>query len=257
MDLELGDGSYDVAAAQTALRLCAQAIYVVVNIYFSSQHAVFYCARFSSRPTELYHQCLLHWLRYAYAARHMGLALGAVDGDDDVLVGGLLAGGHADAGHAQPGPSTGGTSLDIGKVTVHAVSGQHHATTLGTTDAETYEVSQAVAGVVALRMFCSELGFPQLTPSVLRCDNSGTVAKAAAAASDKRSLYMKRRITFVQEAQAFDECSVQYIPSAQNRADILTKVLKMPLFGAMRAMLHNITSSVMDLVARISGDGAR
>eukprot|EP00966_Prymnesium_polylepis_P027943 645962-Prymnesium_polylepis.1 len=63
MELELGDGSYDTAEAQAALRLCAQAIYVVVNIYFSSQHAVFYCARFSSRPSVLYHQCLLHWLR--------------------------------------------------------------------------------------------------------------------------------------------------------------------------------------------------
>ena len=118
-------------------------------------------------------------------------------------------------------------------------------------------MSQAVAGVVALRMFASELGYPQLAPSVLRCYNSGTVSKAAAAASDKRSLYMKRRITFVQEAQALEECSVQHIRSEQNRADILTKVLKMPLFGAMRAMLHNLTASVMDLVARLSGDGAR
>ena len=88
---------------------------------------------------------------------------------------------------------------------------------------------------------------------------TSTPSKAAAAASDKRSLYIKRRITFVQEAQALDleECSVQHIPSEQNRADILTKVLKMPLFGAMRAMLHNLTASVMDLVARLSGDGAR
>eukprot|EP00966_Prymnesium_polylepis_P261053 6029983-Prymnesium_polylepis.1 len=98
-------------------------------------------------------------------------------------------------------------------------------------------------------MFASELGFPQLAPSVPKYDNSGTVAKAAAAASDKRSLYMKRRITFVQEAQALEECSVQHIPSEQNRAHILSEVLKMPLFGAMRAMLHNLTASVMDLVA--------
>eukprot|EP00966_Prymnesium_polylepis_P227788 5271293-Prymnesium_polylepis.1 len=96
------------------------------------------------------------------------------------------------------------------------------------------------------------MGFPQLEPSVLKCDNSGTVAKAASAASDKRSLYMKR-------AGGADPRGVlgAAIPSEQNRADILTKVLKMPLFGAMRAMLHNLRVRVMNLIARFSGDGAR
>ena len=68
----------------------------------------------------------------------------------------------SDAGHAQAGPSTGGYSIELGSTTMHAVFGAHHATALGATDSETYEVSRAVATTVAFRSFMTELGFPQL-----------------------------------------------------------------------------------------------
>ena len=42
----------------------------------------------------------------------------------------------SDAGHTQAGPSTGGYSIELGTKAVHAVSGAHHATTLGATDSE-------------------------------------------------------------------------------------------------------------------------
>ena len=62
---------------------------------------------------------------------------------------------------------------------MHAVSGAHHATTLGATDSKTYEVSRAVATTVAFRSFMTELGFPQLRPAKVKNDNSGTIAKVA------------------------------------------------------------------------------
>jgi hypothetical protein len=60
---------------------------------------------------------------------------------------------YADAGHAQPGPSTGGYTVELGTTTIHAVSGQHHATTLGTSDSDSYEVSRAVAAALAFHLF--------------------------------------------------------------------------------------------------------
>ena len=123
---------------------------------------------------------------------------------------------YADAGHAQAGPSTGGYTVELGSTTLHAVSGQHHATTLGTSDSESYEVSRAVATALAFRSFMTEFGFPQRLPTEVKNDNSGTVAKAASDASDKRSLYMKRRVKFVQEAQKLGEVLVVYVQSAAN-----------------------------------------
>ena len=90
----------------------------------------------------------------------------------------------SDAGHAQAGPSTGGYSIELGSTTMHAVSRAHHATTLGATDAETYEGSRAVATTVAFGSSMTELGFSQLRPAEAKNDNSGTIAKAASDASD-------------------------------------------------------------------------
>ena len=69
------------------------------------------------------------------------------------------------------------------------------------TPSRSYEVSRAVATTVAFRSFMTKLGFPQLRPAEVKNDNSVTVVKAASDASDKRSLYMKRRVKFIQECQ--------------------------------------------------------
>ena len=84
-------------------------------------------------------------------------------------------------------------------------------------------MSRAVAAALAFRSFMTEFSFPQRLPTEIKNDNSGTVAKAASDASDKRSPYMKRRVRFIQEAQRLGEVVVTYVQSAANRADIITK----------------------------------
>jgi hypothetical protein len=78
--------------------------------------------------------------------------------------------------------------VDLGGVTIHAVTGQHHAVTLSTTDSEMYELSRAVATLFGFRDLCTELGYPQSLPSPVQCDNAGGVFKATEGKSDKRSL---------------------------------------------------------------------
>ena len=250
--LLLGDGSCPASVAQSGSRLGAQEIYVVHNIYFSAQYPVFYAMRFSSKPTPLWLECLQHTLRWLYANRWHGLAVGDVDEDENYQVA-----SHADAGLAEPGPSTGGHTLDVGKVTVHAISGQHHATTLGTTDAEMYEVSRAAATLVGYAEFVQELGFEQVGPPDLHCDNDGTCLKAESAASDKRSLYMKRRVDYVATAQAHEQLYVQAIDSSKNRADVLTKALKLPLFPIMHRWIQNISTKVERAVATLARSSKR
>ena len=100
----------------------------------------------------------------------------------------------------------------------------------------------------AFRCFVTEIGFPQTEPSPLFCDNSGTVLKAQSAGSDKRSLYLKRRVSFVQEAQAAGSVSVLDIDTSINRADVLTKALK-DIFYDMMRMLHNLCDASIKFVA--------
>jgi hypothetical protein len=93
----------------------------------------------------------------------------------------------------------------------------------------------------------TEFGFPQRLPTEVKNDNSGTVAKAASDASDKRSLYMKRRVKFVQEAQKLGEVLVVYVQSAANRADILTKPVSAKIFDALRDAVLNVRRTAMNI----------
>ena len=88
----------------------------------------------------------------------------------------------------------------MGDTTIHSYCGQHHLTTLCTADAEGYELSRAVASLMAEREFVTEIGYPQVRPSPAFCDSSGSVFKATAGKTNKKGMYMQKRIKFMQDA---------------------------------------------------------
>ena len=278
-DIKLDDGETPPELAKKCARLNAQLMYAVVQCYFWAQYPIFYVARFGSKPTELGYTCLLHALRAMYRGRHVGLTLG---GHSNHMVASVslvmptgtgadvtddppppqqgptyqlppgdrnIATAHCDAGHAEAGPSTGGHTMEIDGITVHAVSGQHHAVTTDVTSAETMELSKCVASSLAFRMYLSELGWPQAVPSAIGCDNMGSVLKAASGNSDKRALYMKRRVRYIQTNQDVGECRVDHVPTLLNRADILTKPMSGQPFTKLRDMLMNIRAASVHLHA--------
>ena len=139
--------------------------------------------------------------------------------------------------------------MEIDGTTIHAVSGQHHCVTVDVTSAETMELSKCVASNIAFRMYLSELGWPQLVPSAIRCDNMGSVLKAASGNSDKRALYMKRRVKYIQNNQDIGESLVQHVATDLNRADILTKAMGGQPFLRMRDMMMNTRAASIHLHA--------
>ena len=174
---------------------------------------------------------------------------------ETVLHGSSILGLHADAGHAEAGPSCGGHTIEIGNSTIHAMSGQHHATTLGTSDAELYEMSRAVAALIGFRQFMTEIGFSQNKPSRCNCDNMAVILKADSSQSDKKSQYMKRRNSFVQEAQMSGEIDVTHIAGEENRADILTKALAFKLFAKHRDRIMNVARSASNVHSAVAMQG--
>ena len=239
-----------------AHRLCAQLLYTVVTVYLSGQWVIFYIARYTSKPSKLYWECLLHALRHMYGHRHIGLTLGGVGAsqlqtqlhtrspNDDER---LRTGTHVDAGHAEDGPSTGGHTLDCGETTIHSLTGQHRAVTLGTTDSEMYELSRGVAALMAFKEFMTEFGYPQEMASPAKCDNAGGVFKATAGKSDKRSMYMRRRVKFVQEAEKLGLTITIKVRTEDNRADILTKMLSSKTYARMRDKIMNVANVAVNI----------
>jgi hypothetical protein len=113
----------------------------------------------------------------------------------------------------------------MGTTTIHSYSGQHHLTTLCTTDAEGYELSRAVASLMGTREFACEIGYPQVRASPAFVDNSGALFKATQGKADKKGMYMRKRVKFLQEAEKWGEAAITKIRTDDNRADILTKML--------------------------------
>ena len=123
---------------------------------------------------------------------------------------------------------------------MHVKSGKHHGTTvLGASDAEIVELSTSIATIEAHRDFVGELGFPQLQPAVVGCDNSAAVAIAQKRTAFKRSLYLYRRADFICKAGQRKSIKVVKIPTDENPSDVLTKILSTKKFKAFRRELLN------------------
>jgi hypothetical protein len=257
LKINLTDDDLSPVEAKRAHRLCAQLIYVVVQIYYNAQYAVFRIARFTSKPSKLYLVCLEHALRHLFATRHIGLTLGAMDeGEDHVSLRlPTEVASHVDAGHAQAGPSTGGYTIDCGTVTVGAVSGQHHAVTLGTTDSEAYECSRAIAALIGAREFAHSIGHAQTRPGLVKSDSSGVIRRALGTTSERTSMYLRRRITFIQQAcsPGAGLATVMHVRSENNRADILTKMLAAKLYKKMRDAVLNVRQMASRVHALCAG----
>ena len=75
--------------------------------------------------------------------------------------------------------------------------------------------------------------------------------KSASAQSDKRSLYLRRRIKFIQEASDEGETAVLPIKSTDNRADPLTKAFG-PGFSTLRKQLQNLSTQALEFILDLS-----
>ena len=96
-----------------------------------------------------------------------------------------------------------------------------------------------VAFIEAQRDFVAELGFPQLQPAPLGCDNSAVVSISNKASAFKRSLYLYRRADFVLKSGERKKIKVHKISTDENVSDVLTKVLTARKFKIFRRSLLN------------------
>ena len=92
-----------------------------------------------------------------------------------------------------------------------------------------------------LRTLLRELGLEQTQPTVLYVDNSGAVELSRDRKSCHRSRHVDRRYFKVRELYFHKLLRVEYVPTADNVADILTKPLPTDTFAKHRASLLNLT----------------
>eukprot|EP00966_Prymnesium_polylepis_P067466 1566893-Prymnesium_polylepis.2 len=82
-----------------------------------------------------------------------------------------------------------------------------------------------------------EMGFPPDVPTVLKVDNSGAVDLSKHRTSNGKTRHVDRRFFKCCELAASGAIRVEWIPTADNTADIMTKVLDTATFEKHKASL--------------------
>ena len=93
------------------------------------------------------------------------------------------------------------------------------------TQAEYQALSSAVKEAIWLRTFLKELGFSQLSPTIIHQDNQSTIALAKNPIHHGKSKHIDIVHHFIRECIEREEIELEYRPTADMIADALTKPL--------------------------------
>ena len=108
---------------------------------------------------------------------------------------------------------------------------------LSTAEAEYVSATHTVKAIMWIRMFLSSVARPLSLPSVLNVDNQSTIHLLKDSRFHARTKHIAVRYHFIREAVENQEVRVQYCPTDDMTADILTKGLKGPRVVKLAGLL--------------------
>jgi hypothetical protein len=92
-------------------------------------------------------------------------------------------------------------------------------------EAEYLAVAHAIKQILWTRYLAQELGLNQDRPTVLYCDNQGTIPCTHDPEHHSKMKHIDLRIHFIRDTVSKQLVTVQFLPGAENIADLLTKAL--------------------------------
>ena len=127
------------------------------------------------------------------------------------------------------GHSTSGWAILYAGAVIGYGSKRQQSIALSSTEAEIMAASMAATEIMYFRGILSELGH-ELEPTILYVDNQGAVELSRDMKSCQRSRHIERRYLKVRELVALGEIKVQFVETASNASDCLTKPLEAKAF---------------------------
>jgi Reverse transcriptase (RNA-dependent DNA polymerase) len=147
----------------------------------------------------------------------------------------------ASFGVYEDGKSVTGVVIMIGNATIYVKSGKQKIVTKSSTESEGVGISDALSQVLWTREYLIYSGF-NLGPAVMYQDNMSTIFLANKGRStSERSRHIKIRYFFVKHYIDSKEITIEYLPTGEMIADILTKPLHGTLFARFCAKLTGET----------------
>lgn len=235
------DEPADPAAAPPAWRAAYRALvgslgYAALATRPDIAFAVGWLARALVSPTDAHRVAGERVLRYLCGTRTLGVTFHG---------GRLLCWSDADwagGGSRGAGQSTSGWVCQLGSGPVSWASKKQSMVALSSTESEYVAAAAAAQEVTWLRALLLDCGVPAGPPTTLQCDNQAAKALSETARVSRRSKHINVRFHFLREKVADGTLRVQWVPSAQQLADILTKPLGPEPFLRLRDALMGTTT---------------
>ena len=209
-------------------------LYVAMATRPDIAHAVGVVSKFSSNPTQAHLTAVKRIMRYLKGTTDLGLKYTADSGN-------LIGYSDADwAGCLDDRHSTTGNLFLLSGGAISWMSKKQAVVALSTSEAEYIALSSATQEAVWLRRLLAELGAPN-SSVVLMEDNQGAIALAKNPIAHSRTKHIDIRYHYVREAVQDGLIELQYCPTNEMTADLLTKPLPKETFQRFRASLGLVT----------------
>lgn len=192
------------------------------DLAFTVQHL----SQFLQNPRVPHFQALNHTLQYVASTAGLGITLHATD----QLV--LQAFTDSDWGACQDSRrSISGYVMLLGKSPVSWKSMKQGIVSKSSVEAEYRAMSNAASEITWLVCLLEELGFTNLKPVVLHCDNQNSIHISKNPVQHERTKHIEIDVHFTRDKVLEGLIQLSYIPSQSQLADVCTKILPSAQFN--------------------------
>ncbi|KAJ0392071.1 hypothetical protein ATCC90586_011078 [Pythium insidiosum] len=185
-------------------------------------YAVSFLSRFAEQPREVHWNAAIRIVRYLKSTVDLGITY---KGNGESVT--LAAWSDSDwASDANTRRSTTGLMLTMNGGPVVFKSKLQRTVALSTAEAEYMAISMCTQEVLWARTLLEELGHAQTQPTKINTDNKSAIAIAKNVGYSARAKHVDIRYHFVRAHIAAGAVDLQYVPSASQLADFLTKPIE-------------------------------
>ena len=205
-------------------------------------HAVSVVSRFMQNPQEAHLQAAKHILRYV--RRYPDLGLFFKQGEENRLH------GYTDADYGQDIDdriSVGAYIFFLGTSPISWNSKKQSSTSRSSCESEYRALAQCTCEAIWLRRLLEELRILDDKPTHLFCDNQSNIKLSYNPIFHERSKHFEIDFHYTHQKVENNTIKVEYIPSQEQPADILTKSLGRIKFENCRDKLHLCTQPSQNL----------
>ncbi|KAH9783113.1 hypothetical protein KPL71_009187 [Citrus sinensis] len=141
--------------------------------------------------------------------------------------------------------SVAGYAVYLGSNLVSWSSKKQAVVSRSSTEAEYRALAQATAEVTWIQSLLKELHIHLVTAPIMWCDNQSAIALAHNPVYHAKTKHVELDIHFIRDKVTAKQITVQFIPSEDQNADVLTKALTFNQFHYLRSKLnvHPVSSA--------------